>query len=71
MDFTSAQHEDIDAQIAELRKTPEVLEQCARENGDSVPAPGSTGEVEWYARAAIQYAACASSKTTGVDWGGK
>ena len=71
MDLTDAQHEDIDAQIAELRKTPDVLAQCAKENGDSVPAPGSTGEVEWYARAAIQYAACASSKTTGVDWGGE
>ena len=70
VDLTDAQHEDIDAQISELRKTPAVLAECARENGDSVPAPGSTGEVEWYARAAIQYANCASSKTTGVDWGG-
>ena len=70
-DLTDAQHKDIDAQIVALRKSPDVLAECARENGDSVPAIGSTGEVEWYARAAIQYAACASSKTTGVDWGGR
>ena len=69
VDLTDAQHEDIDSQIAELEKTPAVLAECATENGDSVPDPGSAGEVEWYARAAIQYAACASSKTTGLDWG--
>ena len=69
IDLTDAQHQDIDSQIAELEKTPVVLAECATENGDSVPDPGSAGEVEWYARAAIQYAACASSKTTGLDWG--
>ena len=68
-DLTDAQHEDIDAQISELRKTPAVLAECARENGDNVPDPGSDGEIEWYAHAAIQYATCASSKTTGLDWG--
>ena len=68
-DLTESQYKDIDAQIAELRKSPDILAECARENGDSVPAPGSTGEIEWYAAAAIKYAACASSKTTGVDWG--
>ena len=68
-DLTESQHKDIDAQIAELRKSPDILAECARENGDSVPAPGSAGEIEWYAAAAIKYAACASSKTTGVDWG--
>lgn len=68
-DLTDAQHKRIDAQIAELRKSPDVLSECARENGDSVPAPGSAGEIEWYAAAAIKYAACASSKTTGLDWG--
>ena len=67
-DLTEAQYEAIDAQIAELRKSPDVLAECARENGDSVPAPGSAKELEWYAAAAIKYAACASSKTTGVDW---
>ena len=70
IDLTDAQHEDIDAQISELRKTPAVLAECARENGDSVPTPGSAGEIEWYARAAIQYATCASGKTTGINWGG-
>ena len=70
-DLTDAQHKDIDAQIAALRKSPDVLAECARENGDSVPPPGSTGEIEWYAAAAIKYAACASSKTTGVDLRGK
>ena len=69
IDLTDAQHQDIDSQIAELEKTPAVLAECARENGDTVPTPGSAGETEWYARAAIQYAACASSKTTGLDWG--
>ena len=67
-DLTEAQHKAIDAQIAELKKSPDVLAECARENGDSVPAPGSDMEIEWYAVAAIKYAACASSKTTGVDW---
>ena len=66
-DLTDAQQRDMDAQIAELRKSPDVLAECAGENGDSVPAPGSAGEIEWYAAAAIKYAACASSKTTGVD----
>ena len=70
-DLTDAQQKDMDAQIAELRKSPDVLAECARENGDSVPAPGSAGEIEWYAAAAIKYAACASSKTTGVDLRGK
>ncbi len=70
-DLTDAQHRDIDAQITELRKSVDILAECARENGDSVPAPGSEGEIEWYAAAAIKYAACASSKTTGVDWGEK
>jgi len=70
-DLTEAQHRDIDAQIDALRKSPDVLAECAKENGDSVPAPGSVGEVEWYSAAAIKYAACASSKTTGVDWEGK
>ncbi len=70
-DLTDAQQRDMDAQIAELRKSPDVLAECARENRDSVPAPGSAGEIEWYAAAAIKYAACASSKTTGVDLGGK
>ena len=70
-DLTEAQHKAIDAQIAELRKSPDVLAECAREDGDSVPAPGSAREIEWYAAAAIKYAACASSKTTGVDWEGK
>ena len=69
IDLTDAQHQDIDSQIAELEKTPAVLAECATENGDSVPDPGSAGEVEWYARAAIKYATCASSKTTGLDWG--
>lgn len=68
-DLTDAQHKDIDAQIAALRKSPDVLAECAMENGDRVPAPGSAGEVEWYGAATIKYAACASSKTTGVDWG--
>ena len=67
-DLTKAQHKDIDAQIAALRKSPDVLAECARENGDSVPPPGSTGEIEWYAAAAIKYAACASGKITGIDW---
>lgn len=66
-DLTDAQQRDMDAQIAELRKSPDVLAECAGENGDSVPGPGSAGEIEWYAAAAIKYAACASSKTTGVD----
>ena len=70
-DLTEAQYEALDAQIAELRKSPDVLAECARENGDSVPAPGSAKELEWYAAAAIKYGACASSKTMGVDWGSK
>ena len=70
-DLTEAQHQDIDAQIAELRKSPAALAECARENGDTVPAPGSAGEVDWYGAAAIKYAACAASKTTGVDWEGR
>ena len=70
-DLTDAQHKHINAQIAALRKSPDILAECAKENGDSVPAPGSAGEIEWYGAAAIQYAACASSKTTGVDWEGK
>ena len=70
-DLTEAQHQDIDAQIAELRKSPATLAECARESGDTVPAPGSDREVDWYAAAAIKYAACAASKTTGVDWEGR
>ena len=70
-DLTDAQQKDMDAQIAELRKSPDVLAECARETGDRVPAPGSAGEIEWHAAAAIKYAACASSKTTGVDLRGK
>ena len=70
-DLTEAQHQDIDAQIAEMRKSPASLAECARESGDTVPAPGSAGEVDWYAVAAIKYAACAASKSTGVDWEGR
>ena len=71
-DITSSQHGQLDQLIAELMENPEILADCANEAGDAVPAPGSPGEADWYAQAAIKYSACAASEGTGVDFtGGK
>ncbi len=69
-DITSAQHDQLDQLIAELAEGPQVLADCAAEAGDDVPAPGSLGEADWYAQAAVKYSACAASKGTGVDFTG-
>ena len=69
-DITSSQHEQLDQLIAELIESPHILADCANESGDDVPAPGSPGEADWYAQAAVKYSACAVSKGTGVDFTG-
>ena len=69
-DITSSQHGQLDQLIAELMENPEILADCANEAGDAVPAPGSPGEADWYAQAAIKYSACAASEGTGVDFTG-
>ena len=70
-DITSSQHEQLDQLIAELMENPQILASCANEAGDDVPAPGSPGEADWYAQAAVKYNACAASKSTGVDFTGR
>ena len=52
-------------------ENPQILAACANEAGDDVPAPGSPGEADWYAYAAVKYNACAASKSTGVDFTGR
>ena len=68
-DITSSQHEQLDQLIAELMENPEILAACANETGDAVPAPGSPGEANWYAQAAIKYSACAANEGTGGGLG--
>ena len=48
----------------------QILADCAAEAGDAVPVPGSPGEAQWYAQAAVNYSACAASEATGVDFTG-
>ena len=69
-DISQSQHEQLDELITELMENPQILATCANEAGDAVPAPGSPGEAEWYAGAAIRYSACAAIKATGVDFTG-
>lgn len=69
-DITSSQREQLDQLIDELMENPQILAECAAEAGDAVPAPGSPGEADWYAQAAVKYSACAASKGTGVDFTG-
>ncbi len=69
-DIPQSQHDQLDLQISELTENIEILAECAVEAGDAVPQPGSLGEPEWYAKAAIVYSACATSKATGVDFTG-
>ena len=54
-DISQSQHEQLDELITELMENPQILATCANEAGDAVPAPGSPGETEWYAGAAIRY----------------
>ena len=58
--LSDAEIAQIRAHIAELQELPARVSQCAEDNGETVPAPGSPGEVQWYVDAAIKYADCAS-----------
>ena len=69
-DISQSQHEQLDQLLVELAENPEILATCAREAGDTVPAPGASGEAAWYAQAAVKYSACAASESTGIDFTG-
>ena len=69
-DLTPDQREELDRQIANLSEIVQILAECAAEAGETVPAPGSSAEAGWYARAAITHSACAATKGTGIDFTG-